>query len=87
MLHEVPCLSSTLAERLSICDGYIRLMLDVRYDAADHIMTKRKEQRIRCRDWLEGKSRPFCTKYSMVRCIQCFTLYHELNFVLLTWLI
>jgi len=36
-------------------------------------------------DWCEGNPRPFCTKCSMTLYIQCITLYHKQNFVLLTW--
>jgi hypothetical protein len=86
MLNQVPCLSSTLAESLrddllSQCASYCRVMLDVRFDAADHIVTKIKGQRIRGHDLCKGKSRQFCTKYNMTRCIKCFTSCHELSFV------
>lgn len=86
MVHQVPCLSSTLAEILSLCDSYIRVMPDVRCDTADHIMIKRKEQRIAVMiGWKETQDHSALnTWYNLVQCIQRFTLYHELNFVLLS---
>jgi hypothetical protein len=43
----------------SLCASHIKVMADVRYDGAAHIITKQNKQRRCSHDWCEGKLKSY----------------------------